>query len=35
MGEVIPGQCVTNALHENKHIWNLFFSDWERVQMWG
>ena len=33
MGEVIPGECVTNVLHENNHLRIMSSSDysWERL----
>ena len=33
MGEVIPGECITNTLYENDHTRSLSSSDnsWERL----
>ena len=33
MGEIILGECITNALQEDECIWTLS-SDRDRVQMW-
>ena len=33
MGEVIPGECITNALHKNENTKTLS-SSWDGVQIW-
>ena len=34
MGEVIPGEYITNVLHKNKHTQTVSFLDHKWVQMW-
>ena len=33
VGEVIPGECISNALYENECTWTLSL-DWDWVQVW-
>ena len=34
MGEIIPGECITNTLHESDSTWTILSSDRKWVQIW-